>query len=70
MSQTDGSQASADGTSPDLCLAAARAALSSEAGALFKKSTLRQRRQAWFRLVKEANCQLERLKKALPCRSA
>lgn len=49
-------------TSPNLCLSAARAALSSEAGIQFKRSTSQQRRQAWFRLVKEASNQLETLK--------
>lgn len=59
---TGGSKVPAVATSPDLCLSAARAALSSEAGTQFKRSTSQQRRQAWFRLVKEANNQLKTLK--------
>lgn len=59
---TGGSPVPAVATSPDLCLSAARAALSSEAGTQFKRSTIQQRRQAWFRLVKEASNQLEALK--------
>lgn len=52
----------AGAASLDLCLTAARAALSSEVGTRFKRSTTQQRRQAWFRLVKEATIQLETLK--------
>ncbi len=59
---TDDSRVSVGVASPDLCLTAARAALSSEAGARFKRSTVRQRRRAWLRLVEEATLQLAALK--------
>jgi hypothetical protein len=57
-----GNQFQVSAASAELCLTAARAVLSSEAGARFKRCTAQQRRQAWFRLMKEASDHLERLK--------
>lgn len=62
MPPMEGNRVAVGAASPDLCLAAARAALSSEAGARFKRSTNQQRGQAWLRLVKEATIHLETLK--------